>query len=160
MLNRGRALQQGKILHVGTNDLTHDNPEKAASNMENLINKVKSSTMNIAVSGVIKRYDGKVNNNIIYHYNKLIHSICAKQNIAFIDNSCIDKPLLNRSNLHLNREGDRTLGSAFCNYLKSIRIRKPNALLNTQAENFFWPVFRRRKEWTTHLKTVRNMIKN
>ena len=148
------------ILHVGTNDLTHDNPEKAASNMENLINKVKSSTMNIAVSGVIKRYDGKVNNNIIYHYNKLIHSICAKQNIAFIDNSCIDKPLLNRPNLHLNREGDRTLGSAFCNYLKSIRIRKPNVLLNTQAENFFWPVYGRRKEWTTHLKTVRNMIKN
>ena len=33
------------ILHVGTNDLTHDNPEKAASNMENLINKVKSSTL-------------------------------------------------------------------------------------------------------------------
>ena len=148
------------ILHVGTNDLTHDNPEKAASNMENLINKVKSSTTNIAVSGVIKHYDGKVNNNIIYHYNKLIHSICAKQNIAFIDNSCIDKPLLNRSNLHLNREGDRTLGSAFCNYLKLIRIRKPNALLNTQAENFFWPVYGRRKEWTTHLKTVRNMIKN
>ena len=148
------------ILHVGTNDLTHDNPEKAASNMENLINKVKSSTTNIAVSGVIKRYDGKVNNNIIYHYNKLIHTICAKQNIAFIDNSCIDKPLLNRSNLHLNREGDRTLGSAFCNYLKSIRIRKPNALLNTQAENFFWPVYGRRKEWTTHLNTVRNMIKN
>ena len=96
------------ILHVGTNDLTHHNPEKAASNMENLINKVKSSTTKIAVSGVIKRYDGKVNNSIIYHYNKLVHSICAKQNVAFIDNSSSDKPLLNRSNLHLNREGDRT----------------------------------------------------
>ena len=47
------------ILHVGTNDLTHDDPEKAASNMENLINKVKASATNIAVSGVIKRYDGK-----------------------------------------------------------------------------------------------------
>ena len=28
------------ILHVGTNDLTHVNPKKAASNMNNLINKV------------------------------------------------------------------------------------------------------------------------
>ena len=104
-------------MHRSGNLLDPPLPEKAASNMENLINKVKSSTTNIAVSGVIKRYDGKVNNNIIYNYNKLIHSICAKQNIAFIDNSCIDKPLLNRSNLHLNREGDRTLGSAFCTYL-------------------------------------------
>ena len=81
------------ILHVGTND----DPEKAASNMENLINKVKASTTNIAVSGVIKRYDGKVNNNVIYHYNKLIHSICAKQNIAFIDHNSIDKPLIDQT---------------------------------------------------------------
>ena len=147
------------ILHVGTNDLTHDDPEKAASNMENLINKVKASTTDMAVSGVIKRYDGKVNNNIIYH-NKLIHSICAKQNIAFIDNNCIDKPLLNQSKLHLNHEGDRTLGSAFCTYLKSIRIGKPNALLNAKAKNFFWPVYGRKKEWTMHLKAVRNMMKN
>ena len=148
------------ILHVGKNDLTHDDPEKAASNMENLINKVKASAKNIAVSGVIKRYDGKVNNNIIYHYNKLIHNICAKQNIAFIDNNCIDKPLLNRSKLHLNHEGDRTLGSAFCTYLKSIRIGKSNALLNAKTKNFFWPVYGRKKEWTMHLKAVRNMMRN
>ena len=58
------------ILHVGTNDLVREEPKKVAADMENLINKAKAHTNKLAVSGVIKRYDGKVNNHKIDQYNK------------------------------------------------------------------------------------------
>ena len=41
------------ILHVGTNDLVHEKPEKVADEMEALINTVKAHTRNIAVSSVV-----------------------------------------------------------------------------------------------------------
>ena len=63
--------------------------------MDNLVNKVKPHTNKVAVSGAIKRYDGKVNNYKIEQYNKLIHGLCSKHNIAYIDNSCIGRSLLN-----------------------------------------------------------------
>ena len=50
------------IIHVGTNDLVHDEHKKVAANLENLINKVKVHTEKIAVSGTIKLYDCKLNN--------------------------------------------------------------------------------------------------
>ena len=106
------------ILHVGTNDLVHEQPENVAKEMEALINVVKGKTEKIAVSSVIKRYDNKVRASNIHKYNHLIHELCVKHKITFINNDCIDQQLLNRSNLHLNKNGDRALGSAFCTYLK------------------------------------------
>jgi lysophospholipase L1-like esterase len=50
------------IIHIGTNDLVHDEPKKVAANLGNLINKVKVHTEKISVSGTIKRYDCKLNN--------------------------------------------------------------------------------------------------
>ena len=57
------------ILHVGTNDLVHEKPEKVADEIEALINTVKAHTENIVVSSVVKRYDNKVNARDISHYN-------------------------------------------------------------------------------------------
>ena len=114
------------ILHVGTNDLVHEEPEKVAADMDNLINKVKGHTNKVAVSGAIKRYDGTANNRKIDYYNKLLHDLCSKHKITYIDNSYIGKSLFNRSNLHLNRDGDKALGRAFCTYLKSNRIQNTN----------------------------------
>ena len=105
------------ILHVGTNDLVHDlvheKPEKVAEEMEVLINTVKAHTKKVTVSSVVKRYDNKVNARNICYYNHLLHEFCIKHYIAFINNDCIEQPLLNRSNLHFNKNGDRALGSAF-----------------------------------------------
>jgi hypothetical protein len=109
------------IIHVGTNDLVHKRPEKVAEEMETLIDRVKAHTKKIAVSSVVKRYDNKVNASNISRYNNLLHDICINHKIAFINNDCIEQPLLNRSNLHLNKSGDRALGSAFCTYLKQCR---------------------------------------
>ena len=98
------------ILHVGTNDLVREEPEKVAADMDSLVNKVKAHTNKVAVSGAIKHYDGKVKNYKIEQYNKLINGLCSKHNITYIDNSYIGKSLLNGSNLHLNRYGDKALG--------------------------------------------------
>ena len=63
------------ILHVGTNELVREEPKKVAADMESLIKKAKAHTNKLAVSGVIKRYDGKVNNHKIDQYNKLVYYI-------------------------------------------------------------------------------------
>ena len=141
------------ILHVGTNDLVHEKPEKVAE-MEALINTVKAHTENIVVSSVVKRYDNKVNARDISHYNHLLHKLCTKYNIAFIDNDCIDQPFLNRSNLHLNKNGDRALGSAFCTYLKQYRT------INYQSKNTSEQFFqlnqgpKRKQDWMAYLRYV------
>ena len=80
------------ILHVGTNNLANEQPERVAEQMEELINKVKVHTKKIAVSSVIKRYDNKVNARNISNYNNLVHELCIKHNITFIDNDFIDQP--------------------------------------------------------------------
>ena len=146
------------ILHVGTNDLVREEPEKVAAEMDSLVNKVKAHTNKVAVSGAIKRYDGKVKNYKIEQYNKLINGLCSKHNITYIDNSYIGKSLLNGSNLHLNRYGDKALGSAFCIYLKSDRISPRN------TGNHFFRLpsghLSRQKEWTMYLTHGKRMMKH
>ena len=51
--------------------------------MESLIIKAKAHTNKLAVSGVIKRYDGKVNNHKIDQYNKLVNDLCSKHKIIY-----------------------------------------------------------------------------
>jgi hypothetical protein len=77
---------------------------------------------------------------------KLVDDLCSKHKITFINNSCIGKSLLNRSNLHLNRDGDKALGSSFCTYLKSDRISTSNT--SNSNNHFFRPPSGRLKEWT------------
>ena len=60
----------------------------------------------IAISGVIKRYESRVQASKISHFNHLVKNLCANHNASFFNNDHIDR-LLSRFNLHLNREGDR-----------------------------------------------------
>ena len=138
------------IIHVGTNDLVRTQPDKVAQNMESLIVKVKSQAKQVAASAVVRRYDNKVKPIIISSYNNLLHNLCIKHKIAYIDNDCIDNSMLNRSNLHLNKNGDRALGSAFCAFLKPKQI--PNYASNTtrNSGHFLW------KSWE-HQKRDRSM---
>ena len=54
------------ILHVGTNDLVHKDPELVAK-MDRLITETKSKVRKVAVSSVVKRYDGRVAASSITH---------------------------------------------------------------------------------------------
>jgi hypothetical protein len=95
--------------------------------METLITKAKHTHANeVAASSVIRRYDNKVRASNITHYNNLLHQLCIKHNITYIDNDCIDRSMLiNGSNLHLNKHGGKSLGGAFCAFLKPKRIPVP-----------------------------------
>ena len=141
------------ILHVGTNDLVHRDCQEVAVEMEKLITDVKVHADKVAASAVMKRYDGKVRASKISEYNKLLHNLCIKHKIAYIDNDCIDQSLLNGSNLHLNRSGDRILGSAFCTYLKSNMVQN--------GINFFRETHvRPRLDWMRYLNYVNKTLNN
>ena len=145
---------------MGTNDLVNEEENHVAEKMENLIEKVRQQTERIAVSSVIRRYDSKVSQSKIASYNNLLHNLCLKHNIYYINNDNIDKPLLNRSNLHLNKVGDKALGSAFCTFLKSIRASHAGSVPPGGGEPFFPPAVRRTKEWTDYLRCVRQAMRN
>ena len=108
------------ILYVGTNNLVAEDVSDAAKDMEGLFVEAKKKADNVAVSGVIRRYDQKVTHAHIVQFNTKIHELCKKHRITFIENDAINKQNLNHSLLHLNKQGDRLLGGAFCRYLRSI----------------------------------------
>ncbi len=58
--NDGNRQYDSVILHAGTNDLAHADVNKVAKDMDDLINEVKTHTKKVAVSNVIKRYDGRI----------------------------------------------------------------------------------------------------
>ena len=122
----GENKLQSIILHVGANNLVSDDAKMAAEQMKELVDEAKGKAENVAVSSVIKRYDNKVQHSRILEFNSLVQELCKKHNISFIDNSNIDKTMLNRSNLHLNYNGDKALGKTFCSYVRSVRPDKSN----------------------------------
>jgi hypothetical protein len=111
------------IVHVGTNDLVSDDVNTSVKEMEEVIVEAKLHAHNVAISSVVKRYDNKVPNSRVAHFNNLVHDLCKKHKITFIDNDNIDKSYLNRSNLHLNYNGDKALGKSLCSYLRSVKSR-------------------------------------
>ena len=150
------------IIHAGTNDLVNHEPEDVAVRMENLITTVSKVTKRLAISSVIRRHDGKVSNRKIDKYNNLLHDLCDKYRVTFINNDDINCNLLNHSKLHLNHEGDRVLGSAFCSYLKAYRNsppRKGNNYNQINDKKFFHVYNNQMKDWLGYLQYVNHMTR-
>ena len=146
------------VLHVGTNNLSCDDAKVAAEEMDRLIEDARKKTANVAVSGVVKRYDNRVPNSDIIEFNNLVKNLCVKHNATFIDNEEIDDSMLNGSKLHLNHKGDKALGKNFCAYFKSIR---PKHNVNESNAQFFRPNRRqpdRPKDWEACLTHLANLI--
>ena len=153
------------ILHVGTNNLVSEEPEEVVAEMDGLIKNLKGNARKIAVSSVVKRYDNRVSASKITRFNDLANNLCTKHNTTFLNNDHINKSLLNRSNLHLNREGDRVLDSVFCSYLKSsVRVRTAGNVLipaGNHSKQFFHQVRGRQNiEWKMYLQYVNQLMKN
>ena len=73
------------VLHVGTNNLVSEDPEKVAAKMDELIENLKDHAKKIAVSSVIKRYDNRVPASNITHFNNLVNNLCSYCNITFLN---------------------------------------------------------------------------
>ena len=116
-----------------------------------LIEEVKSRAKEVAVSGVIARYDGRVSLSTIACYNNILLYLCQKLNVNFINNDKVRQSLLNRSKLHLSRDGDRVLGNTFCNFLKSVKGSKAMPVISGNDHHFFHRTGHRSPEWIDYL---------
>ena len=153
------------IVHCGTNDLAVKNEDAAATNLRMLINDLKPKTKCLAISSVTLRNDSAaVTARIVNRFNRLTESICEQTNVCFIDNRNILAHHLNRSNLHLNSNGSKVLGSNLCRYLRRANLPPSGQELTTKlATGFRQDHFRVRKPlnhtkmWTNYLSQVRDM---
>ena len=146
------------ILHVGTNDLVNSDADEVATSMESLIAFVRNRAIKVGISSVIKWFDGKVPLSKIAYYNTLIYRLCAKHNVSYINNDDIGKNLLNGSNLHSNKFGDKSLGSAFCTFVKPVINSHDAATQSTTHQSFFQRPGRWSKEWTNYLRFVKRRL--
>ena len=128
--------------------------------MEGLIVEAKKKADNVAVSGVIRRYDQRVTHTCIVQFNTKVRELCKKSRITFIENDIINKQNQNRSLLHLNKQGDRLLGGAFCSYLRSIRPNNSGMRENVPIVNF-WKTVRHYPrcsiEWMNNQNNVKQL---
>jgi hypothetical protein len=150
------------ILHIGTNDLVREDADNVAKKMDVLIEEVKSQAEKVAVSSVIERLDGRVSASKIASYNNLdlVYNLCTKHNINYINNDDIDKSLLNGTNLHLNKAGDKALGGAFCSYLKSSRPINTRQVPSRSNRRFFHQTGRHTTQCTEYLMFVSQILRN
>ena len=78
---------------------------------------------------VVRRYDNKVKPNTITYCNNLLHQLCIDHKIAYINNDCIEKRILNISNLDLNKSLRKCLlcffkTKAYLNFTYCSSLRK------------------------------------
>jgi hypothetical protein len=95
-------------------------------------------------SGTVPRGQFRHNCNCKGEACLTIYNLCTKHNINYINNDDIDKSLLNGSNLHLNKAGDKALGGTFCSYLKSSRPINTRQVPSRNNQRFFSP------NWTAY----------
>ena len=99
------------ILHCGTNDLrSKATPKEIAEEITDLGNSMKTNENKVIISGLVPRGDQW--HNKAMEVNKFLKQLCVSQDFYFIDNTNIQaEHHLNRSRIHLNREGTRILAN-------------------------------------------------
>ena len=105
------------ILHCGTNDLNSDRTSsQIAREIIDLPPSLNSDKIKISISPLTPRND-KLNNKASEVNNGLIN-ICSHRNIAYMDHSSsIQQNHINKSKVHLNRNGTINFGNTFSMFL-------------------------------------------
>lgn len=107
------------VLHVGTNDIQHREPEEIAAEMKSLCQGIVSQSLSeIVISEVIKRQDPTINIKI-EKTNLLLVNLCHKFKWQFIRHANIDTSDLNASGVHLNTQGTAMLAKNYIEFLKN-----------------------------------------
>ena len=109
------------IIHAGTNDVRHSSPNIIAENVIKLAENFKkeSNHTEIIISSLVTRGDSLELAAKVRQTNNLLKSNCTRKNWSFLDNSNIDRSLLNYRGLHLNRDGSKLLQDNIANILTS-----------------------------------------
>ena len=97
------------IFHVGTNDLNSElPPERIAKSIIDVAKNTKSDSRIVSISGIVPRNDDF--NIKATEFNKEL----------FLSHSNINPKIhLNKSKLHLNRNGYEKLGKNFVNFIRN-----------------------------------------
>lgn len=107
------------VLHVGTNDIQHREPEEIAAEMKSLCQGIVSQSLSeIVISEIIKRQDPTINIKI-EKTNLLLVNLCHKFKWQFIRQANIDTSNLNASGVHLNTQGTAMLAKNYIEFLKN-----------------------------------------
>ena len=103
-------------IHVGTNELNSELlPERIAKSIVDLAKNIKSEKRSVSISGVVPRNDDL--NNKASEVNKELSRMCKKEKLPFLEHSNINpRAHLNKSRIHLNRNGSEKLGKNFVDF--------------------------------------------
>ena len=106
------------ILDVGTNELSSElTPERIAKSVIDF-DKNCQKKRTVSISGIVPRNDNF--NNKATEVNKELSQMCKKEKLLFVGHSNINpKAHLNRSKLHLNRNGYEKLGKSYVSFIRN-----------------------------------------
>ena len=107
------------IFHVGTNELNSElPPERIAKSIIDVAKNTQSDSRIVSISGIVPRND---NFNIkATEVNKELSKMCDKEKLLFLSRSTINPKIhLNKSKLHLNRNGYEKLGKNFVKFIRN-----------------------------------------
>ena len=107
------------IMHVGTNEMNSElPPERIAKSVIHVAKNVKTDTRSVSISGIIPRNDNF--NNKVMEVNKELAKMCKREKFQFLEHSNINpKAHLNKSKVHLNRNGYIKLGKNVANFINN-----------------------------------------
>ena len=107
------------ILHVGTNEMNSElPPERIAKSVVDVAKNVKSDTRSVSISSILPRNDNF--NNKVIEVNKELEKMCNKEKLKLIKHDNINpKAHINKSKVHLNRNGYLKLGKNFANFINN-----------------------------------------
>ena len=106
------------ILHVGTNDISHQPASRVAQGIANLGTQIvqDSPATSIVISSILPRRDKPELSKKVIEANKLLKAFCDQNNWEFMNHTTtIDSSSLNMRGLHLNRKGTTTIASNISN---------------------------------------------
>ena len=108
------------VLHVGTNNLRNcENSTTCAKDIIQLGESINSSIpeTKITISGLITRDDEEILASKVNEVNAMLEQLCLEKNWAFIEHCNITSQYLNKSKLHLNKQGTSLLACNFINHI-------------------------------------------
>ncbi len=105
------------ILHCGTNDLRHEEPQEIAQRIAEIAQKISARGQKATVSGLIRRTDSPELESKRREVNVLLLETLRGSQIGFINHDNLNIAHLNKWGLHLNQYGTKVITENFTRYL-------------------------------------------
>ena len=115
------------LIHIGINDILWDQSELQQQLVLQNIMKIAHQCEEHGVKGIIlSSVDaaGRVNANVLIHYNESLKNLCRSNGFCFVRNDNISEGHLYKDGLHLLEADKRILANNFINRINNYFILK------------------------------------